>query len=70
MNLIVEVSPEGEVLVYAEDGVPGEACSLAVQQLAQKLGIVTEEEHLPDYYAAESETNRPPVRQAQQGSCQ
>ena len=60
-ELVVEIKPDGSVLVYAA-GVAGEACVLPVRRLAEKLGLVEEEEHLPEYYqpavAAEDEAEK------------
>jgi hypothetical protein len=70
MNLVVEISADGTILVYAEDGVEGEACSVAVRQLAQRLGAIEAEEHLPDYYGTAAQRSRPlpakPARTSQQ----
>jgi hypothetical protein len=68
MNLVVEISRDGTILVYAEDGVAGEACSLAVRNFAQKLGVIEAEAHLPEYYGTAEEANRPlPARKQSVG---
>lgn len=55
MKIVIDIKTDGTVYVYAENGVPGEACSLAVRKVAERLGVVLEEEHLPEFFAEETQ---------------
>ncbi|MCP4423898.1 MAG: DUF2997 domain-containing protein [Chloroflexi bacterium] len=57
MELIVEVKPDGSILVYAS-GAQGPSCVPAVKQLSEALGVTLREEHLPEYYAENHEVER------------
>ncbi|MCP4421637.1 MAG: DUF2997 domain-containing protein [Chloroflexi bacterium] len=57
MELIVEVKPDGSILVYA-NGAQGPSCVPAVKQLAETLGVTVMEEHLPEYHLEDHEVER------------
>ena len=48
-QVIVEIKPDGEIVVRAE-GFQGPACVDAVRRYAEALGVAVEERHTADYY--------------------
>lgn len=48
-EIVVEIKPDGTVLVYAS-GMTGSGCVQLVQDIAAMLGVTKEEEHLPEFF--------------------
>ena len=53
-SIIIEVSPEGKITVRA-DGFIGPECEEVVRRMAEALGVIGREEHLPEFYLSEQE---------------
>lgn len=52
-EIVVEVKPDGTVLVYAR-GMTGSGCVKPVQDIAAVLGVTIEEEHLPEFFQGDA----------------